>query len=87
MKKGVVVPLVLFFFSLFLSVVSLYFLFGSLILGLALCVAAMLQSKRSKATSEVAEADNTLLRSGAVLTIAPIVTGALVAAGMAGLFK
>ena len=84
--KQVLIPALLFIVSAFLSLSVIHLAFASFILGAAFTVVAMVRVKRV-ALSEATDGGSILLRSGVVLMVAPVLTVALVVAGMSGFFR
>lgn len=85
--KQVVVPLLLFVVSAFLSLSAIQMAYVSFLVGAAISILALARSKRAAISDNKRNSSSTLLISGAVLMIAPILTVLLVMAGMSGLFS
>jgi hypothetical protein len=85
--KQVVVPALLFIVSAFLSLSVIHLAFASFIVGAAISVLAIVRTRRAASLENPKSGSGLLIRSGVVLMVAPILTVALVVAGMSGLFK
>ena len=79
MARAVVLPIVLFIAGALMSVMSLYGIWISLIVGLGLCAYSFIRARGAVMTSSS-------MRAGAALVIAPLLTVLLVLAGMSGVF-
>jgi len=85
--KQVVVPVLLFIVSAFLSLSVIHLAFASFILGAAITVLAIVRTRRAASLENQKSGSGLLLRSGAVLMVAPILMVVLAVAGMSGLFQ
>lgn len=84
--KQVVVPMLLFVVSAFLSLSAIYLAIASFIVGAVISVLGVVHEKRDVSSDTTKDRSGVLLRSGVVLMAAPILTVVLVMAGMSGFF-
>jgi len=84
--KQVVVPVLLFVVSAFLSLSVIYLAIASFIVGVVITVLEVVREKRNVYSDTTKNESGVLLRSGVVLMVAPVLTVALVVAGMSGFF-
>lgn len=85
--KRIVVLLLLFIASAFLSLSLMPLAFVSFIVGAAITILAVVRARRAASLENTNSGSGLLLRSGVVLMIAPILTVAVVMAAMSGLFR
>jgi DNA integrity scanning protein DisA with diadenylate cyclase activity len=85
--KNVVVPVLLFVVSAFLSLTVIYLAFASFIAGAVIAALAVVRTKRGSSLKEKNGGSSLLLRSGVVLMLAPLVTVLLAVAGMFGFLR
>ena len=84
--KQVMVPMLLFVVSAFLSLSAIYLAIASFIVGAVISVLGVVRQKRDVSSDTTKDRSSVLLRSGVVLMAAPILTVVLVMAGMSGFF-